>query len=191
MVIDGGIRMPSVPAVASEPMRDLLAVAAALDQFGQGHLGDGRAGGGRRARHRAEDAAAEDGGVHQAAGHAVQPRPQAFEHLFAQLGAKEDLAHPDEQGQGGQFPARVASQKAENRLLPGEVVVKKAWPTQPQMARVMAIQTPPDSSTIMTSSSRRRQQAVHGCLCWREDAARSDVRGEVALAAWRSSTATT
>ena len=46
------------------------------------------------------------------------------------------------------------SQNEENRLLPVAVVVKKAWPTQPQIASVMAIQTPPASSTIMISSSK-------------------------------------
>src|SRR5688572_15331362 len=44
------------------------------------------------------------------------------------------------------------SQKAENRFLPGSVVVKKACPTQPQMASVIAIQTPPDSSSNISSS---------------------------------------
>src|SRR6187455_2866920 len=36
----------------------------------------------------------------------------------------------------------LLSQKDENRFLPGWVATKKACPTQPQMARVMAIQTP-------------------------------------------------
>ncbi len=41
------------------------------------------------------------------------------------------------------------SQNDENRFLPGSVVVKNAWPTQPQIASVIAIQTPPASSTII------------------------------------------
>jgi hypothetical protein len=81
--------------------------------------------------------------VHQAAGHAVQPGLQAVEHLFAELAAKQDLAHPDEQGSAASSHDAFDSQKEENRLLPVAVVVKKAWPTQPQMASVMAIQTPP------------------------------------------------
>jgi hypothetical protein len=82
-------------------------------------------------------------------------------------------------GRAASSQLALLSQKAENRLLPGEVVVKNAWPTQPQMASVMAIQTPPESSTIMTSSSRpptRRMSMEEG------RAARSDVGGEVALA---------
>ena len=39
-------------------------------------------------------------------------------------------------------------------LFPGEVVVKKAWPTQPQIASVMAIHTPPVSSSNMMNSSK-------------------------------------
>jgi hypothetical protein len=46
------------------------------------------------------------------------------------------------------------SQNDENRLLPGEVLVKKAWPTQPQMASVIAIHTPPERSSSMMKSSR-------------------------------------
>ena len=57
-------------------------------------------------------------------------------------------------GRAASSQLALLSQKAENRFLPGCVCVKKAWPTQPQMARVMAIQTPPASSTIMISSSK-------------------------------------
>ena len=62
----------------------------------------------------------------------VEPRRQALEHLLRELGAEQDLAHPDEQRQRGELPAtRSSSQNAENRFLPGGVVVKNAWPTQP------------------------------------------------------------
>ena len=56
-------------------------------------------------------------------------------------------------GRAASSQLALLSQKALKRFLPGCVVVKKACPTQPQMARVMAIHTPPESSTIMSSSN--------------------------------------
>src|SRR5713226_5299005 len=45
-------------------------------------------------------------------------------------------------------------QNAVKRFFPGGVPVKKAMPIQPTMASVIAIQTPPASSSIMTMRSR-------------------------------------
>jgi hypothetical protein len=96
--------------------RQFLVVAAALE-FGQRDLGDGRAGRGRRARDRSEHAAADDRRVHQPAGNPVQPGAQAFEHFLAELGPEQDLAHPDEQRQRRQFPARVAFPERREQVL--------------------------------------------------------------------------
>ena len=49
-------------------------------------------------------------------------------------------------GNAANSQLELLSQNDEKRLLPGDVEVKKAWPTQPQMASVMAIQTPPPSN---------------------------------------------
>jgi hypothetical protein len=46
-------------------------------------------------------------------------------------------------GSAASSQLELLSQKEEKRLFPGEVEVKKACPTQPQIASVMAIQTPP------------------------------------------------
>ena len=46
----------------------------------------------------------------------------------------------------------LLSQNAENKFNPGWVDVKKACPTQPQIANVIAIHTPPESSTIIRTS---------------------------------------
>ena len=79
---------------------------AALGELGQAHLADRRAGRRARARDGGEDRAADDVGVQQPPGQALHPRRQALEHVLAEAGAKEDLAHPDEERQGGQRPAR-------------------------------------------------------------------------------------
>ena len=76
------------------------------------------------------------------------------------------------------------SQNEENRFLPGSVVVKKACPTQPQIASVIAIQTPPVSSTII---SRRRMPPTTRTSM----AASAQTSAEKSPFAWRSSTATT
>ena len=83
---------------------DVARVAAAA-QLGQGHLADGGAGGRRRARYRGKDGAADHVGVQKAPRQPGDPGRQAAEHALAQLGAKQDLAHPDEQRQGGERPA--------------------------------------------------------------------------------------
>ncbi len=79
---------------------------AALGELGQAHLADRRAGRRARARDRGEDRAADDVGVQQPAGQPLHPGRQALEHVLAEAGAKQDLAHPDEERQRGQRPAR-------------------------------------------------------------------------------------
>ena len=78
---------------------------AALLQLGQGHLADGGAGGRAGARHRSKDGAAHHIGVQQPPRQGLHPGRQAAEHVLAQPGAKQDLAHPHEQGQRGERPA--------------------------------------------------------------------------------------
>ena len=85
--------------------RDAVRVAAAL-QLGQAHLADRGAGGGARARHGGEDRAADHVDVQQPPRQRLHPRRQAAEHVVRQPGAEQDLAHPDEQRQRGQRPAR-------------------------------------------------------------------------------------
>ena len=48
--------------------------------------------------------AAEDVDVHQAPRQPAEPGREAFEHLLRELGAVQDLAHPDEQRQRGERP---------------------------------------------------------------------------------------
>ena len=84
---------------------DGLRVAAALE-LGQRHLADRRAGRRRGSRDCREDRAADDVGVEQPAGHALEPRRQALEHVLREPGAEQDLSHPDEQRQRGQRPRR-------------------------------------------------------------------------------------
>ena len=100
--------MPSVPG-ARERAEDYRVVVAALLQFRQRDLGDRRAGCGRRAGDRAEDAAGEHVHVQEPARHAVEPRREPAEHLLRQVGAEQDLAHPDEQRQRRQFPRRAVA----------------------------------------------------------------------------------
>nr|CAA46093.1 hypothetical protein [Bordetella pertussis] len=91
---------------AGQRAEDLVLRIAAPRQFGDGHLAHRGAGGGRRAGNRGEDGAADDVGVQQPAGQPVQPRREALEQVLGQAGAEQDLAHPQEQRQGGQRPAR-------------------------------------------------------------------------------------
>ncbi len=116
---DGGRDEDAQRAGRGQRAEGQALVVAAPQQFRQRHLADGGAGGGRGSRHRAEDAAAQDGGVHQPARHPVEPGPQAFEHLLAQPRAEQDLAHPDEKGQRGQLPARIALPKGREQVLAG------------------------------------------------------------------------
>jgi hypothetical protein len=51
------------------------------------------------------------------AGDAVQPGTQAFKHFLAELGAKQDLAHPDEERQGRELPAGVAFPEGAEQVL--------------------------------------------------------------------------
>ena len=79
-------------------------------------------------------------------------------------------------GRAASSQLALLSQNAENKFLPGWVLVKKACPTQPQMAKVMAIHTPPLSSSNMMNSSkppmskmstlrpRRRSHRARGAL---------------------------
>jgi hypothetical protein len=80
----------------------------------------------------------------------------------------------------------LLSQKAENRFLPGSVLVKKAWPTQPTMASVMAIQTPPASNSSMMASSRAPIQRFSNIGVFVVVVQTSE---EKSPAAWRSSMA--
>ena len=77
----------------------------------------------------------------------------------------------------------LLSQNAENKFLPGCVLVKNACPTQPQMARVMAIHTPPESNTIITSSSKPPINKMSMAAFYRSE--------EKSPRAWRSSTSRT
>ncbi len=165
MMIDGGSRMPSVPAPQSEPRHSLLVVAAALE-LRQRHLGDGGAGRRRRARHRAEDAAAEDVDVHQAPRQPAEPRREALEHLVREPGAVEDLAHPDEERQRGERPGRA---RAPERLEQvhfgrrgGEELQARSTPPR---ASAIAIQTPPASST--SSTAKRITEAASALILGR------------------------
>ncbi len=78
---------------------------ATAREFGQRHLADGGAGGRAGARHRRKDGAAHHVGVQQPPGQRLHPGRQALEHVLAEPGAKQDLAHPHEQRQRGERPA--------------------------------------------------------------------------------------
>src|SRR6266850_708902 len=56
-------------------------------------------------------------------------------------------------GRAASVQDALEPQKAVNRFLPGGVPVKKAIPIQPTMASVIAIHTPPASSSSMTNNS--------------------------------------
>ena len=58
-------------------------------------------------------------------------------------------------GKAASSQEAFVSQKAENKFLPGCVFTKKACPTQPQIAKVMAIQIPPDKNNNMMISKNR------------------------------------
>src|SRR5213078_191251 len=84
-------------------------VVTALEQLGDGDAADRGSGGGRRARDRCENAAAEDVAVHQPARQRRHPRREAAKHVLRNPGAKQDLAHPDEERQRGERPAGARS----------------------------------------------------------------------------------
>jgi hypothetical protein len=85
------------------PDRHALVIAA-FGKLRQGHLADGHGGCRRRPRDGGEDAAADDVDVHEAPRDARHPRRKPSEHVLRQAGAKQDLAHPDEQRERGQGP---------------------------------------------------------------------------------------
>ena len=95
-----------------------LIVAPAL-QLGQRDLGDGGAGCGRGTRDRSEDAAAEHVHMHQTARQPADPRRETAKHLFGKFGPEQDLAHPDEEGQGGQRPGIGAAPRRGGEDLAG------------------------------------------------------------------------
>ena len=55
--------------------------------------------------------------MHQASGHAVQPRRQAFEHFLGQLRAKQNFTHPHEHRQCGERPRRVGTPERREEIL--------------------------------------------------------------------------
>ena len=79
-------------------------VVATLLQFRQRDLGDSGAGRSRRTGDRAEHPAGEHVHMHQPPRQPVQPGREAAKHLFRQLGAEQDLSHPDEQRQCRERP---------------------------------------------------------------------------------------
>ncbi|MDT4831859.1 hypothetical protein FQZ97_653840 [compost metagenome] len=78
----------------------------------------------------------------------------------------------------------LLSQKAENRFLPGRVLVKKAWPTQPTMARVMAIQTPPASKRSMMASKSAPMSSVSSMACVQTSEEKSPAACRSSMARW-------
>src|SRR5262245_58877175 len=56
-------------------------------------------------------------------------------------------------GRAASSQLALLSQNAENRFLPGWVWMKNAWPTQPQIASVIAIHKPDANSTSIRPSS--------------------------------------
>ncbi|MPL74769.1 hypothetical protein SDC9_20586 [bioreactor metagenome] len=81
---------------------------AALPQLGDRHLADRGQRRRRRARDCREDGAAHDVRVQEPARKAREPGREPLEHVLGQFRAIQDLAHPDEQRQRGQRPARGA-----------------------------------------------------------------------------------
>jgi len=56
-------------------------------------------------------------GVVQPAGQARRPRREAVEQIVGELGAEQDFAHPHEQGQGGERPARCGAPHRERHRI--------------------------------------------------------------------------
>jgi hypothetical protein len=61
-------------------------------------------------------------------------------------------------GKAANSQLALLSQKAENKFLPGKVLVKNACPIQPTMANVMAIHTPPAKNSSITTNKKAPNQ---------------------------------
>ena len=94
-LIEGGIRMPSVPPAARDPRNSRLIVVAPLDL----RIGDGAHRRGRRdrgPRRGREDRAGADVRVHQAARQPGQPLGDGVVHALGDPGPQHDLSEEDE-----------------------------------------------------------------------------------------------
>ena len=99
---------PQRPGAAQRAEADARVVTALL-QLRQRDAPDRRHCGRRGAARGCEDAATDHVDVQQTARQPVHPWRKPLEHFLRQLGAKQDFAHPDEQRQRRQGPARAAA----------------------------------------------------------------------------------
>ena len=96
IVIDGGIRMPSVPPAQIEPVA-MRRRHAAVHHLRHAGLADRRRGGRARPADRREQAAGEDVGDHESARHAVEPAVQRLVDVVARRRDADRCAQQDEE----------------------------------------------------------------------------------------------